>query len=496
MSIGDLVGTEPRRVTPTKPPSIPSTRRDAPFPHWARRAVLGDLVVAALAAVIASVARFGWSAAEHGHTVSYVAVGVIVTFSWPLFQAMSGGYELRTSLFGVEELRRVLRSGVTLLAGFAVAHFMFKLDLSRGYVGVLVPTMIVLTAVWRMILRSATARWMERGRNHHKAVAVGPVADVERVCRQLTRHSSPIDVVAFVADDLDDRETVPPVLQPLQRLVDRASIAEFADERGEIDLLVRAGRPEPGELIVLSHRAHVLGVELAIAPESSDASANMSVSYVPLGATPLLMVETPSLRPTAAAVKSMLDRSMAAVLLVVLSPLLLGIALVIAIREGRPVLFVQQRVGRDGEPFPCLKFRTMAHGAEEQLPGLLDLNEAAGPLFKLRDDPRITGTGRWLRRHSLDELPQLVNVLMGHMSIVGPRPALPREAETFDQRTKRRLLVKPGITGLWQVEGRSDLPWDEGVYLDLMYVDHWSPLLDLVIMARTARVIIRPQGAY
>jgi lipopolysaccharide/colanic/teichoic acid biosynthesis glycosyltransferase len=138
----------------------------------------------------------------------------------------------------------------------------------------------------------------------------------------------------------------------------------------------------------------------------------------------------------------------------------------------------------------------MCSDAEAQLEGLRAQNEGDGPLFKLRDDPRVTRTGRWLRAHSIDELPQLWNVLKGEMSIVGPRPPLPNEVATYDERTARRLLVKPGLTGLWQVEGRSDLPWDDGVYLDLMYVDHWSPLLDFVIMVRTAKTVLRPRGAY
>ena len=138
----------------------------------------------------------------------------------------------------------------------------------------------------------------------------------------------------------------------------------------------------------------------------------------------------------------------------------------------------------------------MVPGADRHREELLGQNEAHGPLFKLHDDPRLTKSGGWLRRHSLDELPQLWCVLLGNMSIVGPRPPLPAEAASYDEQEARRLTVKPGLTGLWQVEGRSDLPWDESVYLDLLYVDHWSPLLDLVIIARTAKHIIWPVGAY
>ena len=208
------------------------------------------------------------------------------------------------------------------------------------------------------------------------------------------------------------------------------------------------------------------------------------------------MVETPTLQPSARAIKAVFDRAMAVLMVVALAPVFLGIALVILIREGRPILFRQERVGRYGQTFTCLKFRTMTVDAEDRLEELRELNEVDGPLFKIRDDPRVTGIGRMLRDHSLDELPQLFNVLAGSMSIVGPRPPLPQETSTYNEREARRLLVKPGLTGLWQVEGRSDLPWSDGVYLDLLYVDHWSPLLDLVIIARTVRAVVRPSGAY
>jgi lipopolysaccharide/colanic/teichoic acid biosynthesis glycosyltransferase len=183
-------------------------------------------------------------------------------------------------------------------------------------------------------------------------------------------------------------------------------------------------------------------------------------------------------------------------MLVVLSPVLLALSALLLIRQGRPLLYSQERVGRHGTPFRCWKFRTMVEGAHDQLEALRHSNEAEVPLFKIRDDPRVTPVGRWVRKHSLDELPQLFNVLGGSMSIVGPRPPLPTEAASYNEREARRLLVKPGLTGLWQVEGRSDLPWDDGVYLDLLYVERWSPLLDLLIILRTIRAVVRPSGAY
>lgn len=490
-----VVGPGP---TPPVPPATAAARaaRQDPFRRWVRRAAAGDVVAALAGAALAQLIRFGFD--QHDSGVSYTVVGLLAALCWPLVMAVSGSYELRPSMFAVEELRRVLRGGLLLVAGAGLAHILLQLELSRGYFGVLFPATVALTALWRSVLRHRMSRTSAERRNHHRAVVVGPAAEIVKLQHELARRprESRIEIVAYVADDLDGDDDAPPALAALRRLPDREAIQRITDHDVTVDLIVRAGRPGPDEMWVLGQRAHDLGVAVAIAPHRDDAAASVTVSYVPLGSTPLLMVETPTLRPVAALTKSVMDRVLALLVLIALSPVFAAIALWIAVRDGRPILFRQERVGRYGVPFTCLKFRTMVCDAEDQLPHLFDQNEANGPLFKLRDDPRITATGRFLRPHSLDELPQFWNVLRGDMSIVGPRPPLAHEVATYDIRTKRRLLVKPGITGLWQTQGRSDLPWDDGIYLDVMYVDHWSPLLDLVIMARTAKTILRPSGAY
>jgi len=180
----------------------------------------------------------------------------------------------------------------------------------------------------------------------------------------------------------------------------------------------------------------------------------------------------------------------------VTSPLLLLAAIAIKISSSGPIFYASERIGIDGRPFSMLKFRTMVQDADKQLVSLLDANESDGPLFKIRNDPRVTPLGRVLRRFSIDELPQFINVLRQEMSIVGPRPPLRREVDAYDCEVLRRLLVKPGITGLWQVSGRSDLSWNESVRLDLSYVDNWSMVTDTVIIAKTLRAVLQRKGAY
>jgi exopolysaccharide biosynthesis polyprenyl glycosylphosphotransferase len=208
-----------------------------------------------------------------------------------------------------------------------------------------------------------------------------------------------------------------------------------------------------------------------------------------------LTMRPPNEHLVSVAVKTVVDRLAALLGLLVLSPLLVAIALAVRLTSTGPVIFRQVRTGRDGKPFTMLKFRTMVVDAEERLAELVVRNEGSGPLFKLGDDPRITRVGRLLRRTSLDELPQLVNVLLGHMSLVGPRPALPRETAQYSQWVWRRLHVRPGLTGLWQVSGRSQLSWEESIRLDLQYVNTWSLRLDAAILLRTVRAVLTRDGA-
>ncbi|MDT5031215.1 MAG: hypothetical protein QOC94_1386, partial [Actinoplanes sp.] len=216
----------------------------------------------------------------------------------------------------------------------------------------------------------------------------------------------------------------------------------------------------------------------------------------PFDGLPMLHVEHPRLHGGVRVVKEIFDRFGALTLLAAFAPLLLGVALWVRCTSRGPVLFRQMRVGRDGREFRIFKFRSMYVDAEARLAELKHLNEHDGVLFKIREDPRVTPAGRWLRRFSVDELPQLLNVVRGQMSLVGPRPPLPAEVATYPDDVRRRLAVKPGMTGLWQVSGRSDLPWDEAVRLDLRYVENWSLSLDLVILLRTMTAVVRSSGAY
>jgi len=237
------------------------------------------------------------------------------------------------------------------------------------------------------------------------------------------------------------------------------------------------------------------GTDICVAPALLDV-AGPRTTIRPIAGLPLLHMEHPEFTGVKRLVKAAFDRTFAFTALMVLVPVLGVIALAIAFGDRGPVLFRQTRIGKDGTPFTLVKFRTMVVDAEQRKAELRALSDGDGVLFKMRRDPRVTRVGAWLRRYSLDELPQLLNVLAGDMSLVGPRPALPDETTQYGDYVRRRLAVRPGITGLWQVNGRSNLPWGEAVRLDVRYVENWSLFLDLQILWKTWSAVTHADGAY
>jgi exopolysaccharide biosynthesis polyprenyl glycosylphosphotransferase len=275
------------------------------------------------------------------------------------------------------------------------------------------------------------------------------------------------------------------------------NVAEAALAAGADTIAVTASRDiTPDRLRRLAWQLEGHDVDIIVAPALTDV-AGPRVSIRPVAGLPLLHVDQPDITGARYLLKELVERALASVVLLCALPFLLAIAVAIKVTSPGPVLFTQTRVSRHGREFQIYKFRSMRVDAEALLETLREQNDVAdGLLFKMRTDPRVTRVGRWLRRLSLDELPQLVNVLRGDMALVGPRPPLPVEAAGYTDGVQRRLLVKPGITGLWQVSGRSDLSWDESVRLDLYYVENWSLALDAQIIVRTIRAVLRGVGAY
>ncbi|MDF2506791.1 MAG: polyprenyl glycosylphosphotransferase [Microbacterium sp.] len=357
-------------------------------------------------------------------------------------------------------------------------------------IGVL--TLLVTRWMWR--------HWLQTQRSHgrfaSRTLVVGNRDDVEYVVRTLHPiGASGYQVVGATlldgnARDIEVGDTKFPVLGNVN------SVSSVAAEVGA-DTIIVASRPEgePEFVKQLSWQLEGTASELVLSSRLTDV-AGPRISFAPVEGLPLIQVQIPRYEGGRHVLKRALDAAVATMALIPIALIAPVLALLIKLDSPGPVFFFQERVGRDGRRFKMVKFRSMKTDAEQQLAALKAQNEGAGLLFKMKDDPRVTRVGRVLRKLSLDELPQFWNVLVGDMSVVGPRPPLPSEVTAYDGTVFRRLYIKPGITGLWQVSGRSDLSWDESVRLDLRYVENWSVMNDLQIMWRTAKVMVQPSGAY
>jgi exopolysaccharide biosynthesis polyprenyl glycosylphosphotransferase len=393
---------------------------------------------------------------------------------------------------GLREFSRILVAGLftfgllaicILLANVKGAHSLFT-----GVLPVDVVALLFGRTVWRcwFVLQRA------HGRHLSRTLVIGPAAEVVALTKRLgTDPAKNFEVVGFVLDDSEsdsmelDGQTIPvfPVLTTIATIVaaTRADLVIVAGQRAADQDFVRE----------LGWSLEETSVDLAIA-SGLDNVADARIHVESVAGLPLMHVQIPTFAGAKHVVKRGFDASLVAVALLVLAPVFAVIAIAVKFDSRGPVLFRQVRVGRDGRTFEMLKFRSMVQTAERDLADLMDQNEGSGVLFKLKNDPRITTVGKFLRKYSLDELPQLWNILVGDMSIVGPRPPLPREVSQYEEYVNRRLFIKPGLTGLWQVSGRSDLSWEQSVRLDLYYVANWSLAGDLNIMWRTVWGVVPP----
>jgi exopolysaccharide biosynthesis polyprenyl glycosylphosphotransferase len=457
---------------------------------YIRRAAFLDCVCALAAGLLATEIRFGGQARL---PVAYLGLTCALPVVWWASVLLAGGYDSRFIGLGSDEFRRVLNAAVSLIAGVAILSYFAKLDLARGYLAIALPSAAVLDLATRYRLRKRLHKLRSHGSCTRRVIAVGHAAAVADLVTTLRRESyHGLSVVAACLTGgagIDDVADVP-VAGEL------SSITAAVDRFGADTVAVLACPEMDGRrLRELAWELEKTGTDLCVAAALLDV-AGPRTTIRPVAGLPLLHVDHPELAGGKQVVKGVFDKVVAASALILLGPMFAAIALAIRCTDPGPVFFRQTRVGKDGRAFTLRKFRTMVVDAEQRKPLLEGRNEAAGVLFKIRRDPRVTRPGLWLRRWSLDELPQLINVLLGDMSLVGPRPALPEEAARYGGHMRRRLAVKPGITGLWQVNGRSDLPWDEAERLDIRYVENWSFVLDLQILWKTWSAVIGGSGAY
>ncbi|MDN5896765.1 MAG: sugar transferase, partial [Nocardioides sp.] len=415
---------------------------------------------------------------------------------WAGCLVVGGAYQRRNIGGGAEEFRVVATSSLMAVGVFGAIAWLSRSMISRGYVLLCFVIGTFLLLVVRYAIRKALHALRTRGRLRSRVVAVCSLDALREVNDTLERlnwtgYSLVGACVPSQHGSPEDSESTPvPVLGGTGDIV-AAVEASDADT-----VLVAGGGPVSSRALRrIGWELEGHDVNIVVVPGLIDV-AGPRIHMRQVGGMPLVHLEKPQVSRAAGLVKGVFDLTVATVMLLVLAPVMAAVALAIKLQDGGPVFYRQKRSGKDGSDFMMLKFRSMVVDADSRLADLATRNECDGVLFKVKQDPRITRLGGWLRKHSVDELPQLFNVIKGEMSVVGPRPPLQHEVDAYPDDMHRRMLVRPGLTGLWQVSGRSDLPFEEAVRMDLYYVDNWSLMGDIIIMAKTVRAVLFTKGAY
>lgn len=493
------------------------------------RIALTDFVLITWAVFGALILRFGLdagsdiAASTDRFSLGYPTFSAALALAWWLSLLLHGAYEAEILGRGPTEYRLLLNATLRVFAAVALLAYAFKVEVARGYVLLALPAGLIGLFVARQVWRRWLGAERRAGKLNHDVLVVGEAGHARGLIEAFAKVPEAGYGVVGVCTSTTDAKRVGGV--PV--VGSEHQTAQLAIELG-VDVVACGAVHRLGSsgLRRLGWALEGSGIELLLSPGLTEIAGSRVIAR-PVAGLPLLHVEAPTFSGPALIIKSTLDWLMALALVIVLSPLMLLVATLIKFQDGGPVFFRQQRVGLDGKAFQMTKLRSMRIDAEAELDELKhrqleertssirveDVHHHAvgstsdaesvsaarvdrGVLFKMERDPRITPVGRFIRRYSIDELPQLFDVLSGKMSLVGPRPPLQDEVSQYEDDVHRRLLVKPGMTGLWQVNGRSNLSWDESVRLDLYYVENWSVALDMLILWRTFSAVFGKDGAY
>lgn len=452
-----------------------------------------DAGIMAAAIVAAVFIRRTWSIFPQPDQESGVSViGPLLIIGWVLLNAVFGTYRRDEFGEGTEEFKRVFHASMYAAGFLGIGCYLVHHQLSRGFFVMTFVLGVPALLVGRLMLRRSIRSMRVRGHLRQRVVIAGGPSHVDEIAAVLARESwLGYHVVGALTPAAHQARATASGIPVIGDAEDPAPAVGDADV-----LFLTGGTPRSADdlrQIVWDLEQH--HVQLVVAPSVTDLAGDR-VKIRPMAGLPLVHLAAPRWSRASGWAKRSFDLLGSSLLILLFSPLLLLAALRIRMYDGGPVLFRQIRIGRDGEAFRCLKFRSMVVDADSKITELQADMGADALLFKMKDDPRITPPGRWLRRFSIDELPQLFNVFRGHMSLVGPRPQVAAEVAMYDDAMRRRLHVRPGMTGLWQVSGRNDLTVEEAIRLDLYYVDNWSIAQDLSILVRTLGAVASAKGAY
>jgi exopolysaccharide biosynthesis polyprenyl glycosylphosphotransferase len=489
---GVEIEPQPKYIDWSAPTDDKERNQRRGFAQWSRRYVAGLATIDAVVGAVATTLPASFSNRLTQQPETLILLALLGAVVWPLAIGLNRGYVVSGIGVGTDELRAVVRAATALVVAGAFPAGLLGKEALLKLVVIATPMALVLSLTTRYVARKVLHRRQAQGRNLRRVVVVGSHASAQQLKWRLDREpycGMKVIGVCVPRSAIEMYNLGVPVLGDLQdvaavvRRIHSDAIAVTAD-----------GATRDNYLRTLSWALEGTGVEMLVDPGLVEV-AGPRMHIRPLMGVPLLHIEEPHFTGWRRLIKRTFDLLLTTVGLVFIAPVMLVIALAIKLQDGGPVIFRQRRIGRDGEPFTMLKFRSMVIDAESRKAALMAVNEGKGGLFKLSHDPRVTRVGKFLRDLSLDELPQLFNVLQGTMSLVGPRPHLASELEQMPAVAKRRSLVTPGLTGLWQVSGRSDLEGDEAVRLDLRYVENWSLTMDVLILWKTISAVLRRAGA-
>ncbi|MAS07645.1 MAG: UDP-phosphate galactose phosphotransferase [Ahrensia sp.] len=477
------------------------------IPTWQQgyslRLVAVDLVAVILAVAMAQWLRFGSTLPDLDRTGwfwNYSVVSALIATTWMVALSINRSRSTRVVGSGAEEYRRVWLATLSAFGVVAIVSMLFKLEIARGFLMIALPAGLIFLTLGRWAARQFVVVARRRhGRCITRVLVVGSSSAVRDLTKSLAREpASEYHVVGACVPGPVHRNSV--------EVPGVGSVPTFGDESNVVNAVLATGshavavtateRLDGRGIRDLSWELEKLDIDLLVSPGVVDI-AGPRLQMRPVCGLPLIHVEKPQYSGAKRFQKRFFDIAFSSAVLLCGLPFLLLIALSIRLTSRGPVFYRAERIGLDGKPFEMIKFRTMVVGADKMVEKLSALNESeGGVLFKIRQDPRVTPVGKILRKFSIDELPQFINVLKRDMSVVGPRPPLDKEVQSYDDHAMKRLLVRPGITGLWQVSGRSDLSWEDSVRLDLFYVENWSMMSDLIIALKTVKAVFSHSGAY
>lgn len=474
----------PRVASPSvQTHALRSARSD--YRRLYREVAVTDTLSIALAMVTAYWVRFGWRIPESDFLLVLLGAPLVVVGVFAAFHL----YEAHR-FAPAEEFRRIILAVSIGLTGLVTLSFWSQASFSRSWLVVSWALALILALGSRRVWHYWIGRARIDGRLSFPTLIVGTNEEAAHLSDLMRRPAFGFKAIGMVTTAAASTPSSQlPVMGPV------VDLRELIRETGAECVFVASSAMSPEEMGHVAKAVRLEGVEVRITATMPEVLASR-LTVQPLGGLTALSLRPVRLTGTQVIAKRAFDLAVAGLGTLVLSPIFLGIAAAIKISSPGPVFFRQRRVGHRGRPFTILKFRTMQVGADQMIDELRERHGVQSLMFKLKDDPRVTGVGRFLRKLSLDEFPQLINVIKGDMSLVGPRPPLPEEVTKYADWQFDRLEVPPGITGLWQVSGRSELSFDDCVRLDLFYIENWSIAYDLYILAKTLPALLSSRGAY